>query len=232
MRRAIETLPDNLWEWDDEDVRTNPYLRQVRRLVSRVGASISGNDMEFPSPMRAAGATIIVSEGYETLRKRYSYAVPTESSLHAVASCGPLIEVGAGKGYWAKMLSEMGVDVMAYDIRRPEQNDYTDRQKPFTEVFVHDVDIVAAYPDRTLFICWPPLNDDMATRALSTYLAAGGSTLIYIGESAGGCTADDTFFAMIDASMVERPIGEADVLRWWGIHDSLWVFDRRFDKGA
>jgi len=227
MRKAIEALPKDGWEWDEQSLHRNPYLQEVRRLASTHGITISGNDMEFDFHPGLDAATVIIDQGYNVLRKRYSYAIPTPESLEVAASCGPIVEIGSGKGYWSKMLSEMGVDVMPYDVCDPKHNTYTDGERPFIEVFIADAEIVAAHPDRTLFLCWPPLNDDMASRALSLYLKAGGSTMIYVGESAGGCTGDDAFFEIIDSSMVQRSIGRADVLRWWGIHDSMWVFDRR-----
>ena len=51
-----------------------------------------------------------------SLRRRYSYSIPSEEALQAIASIGePMVEIGAGKGYWAKLLQEKGVDIVATD---------------------------------------------------------------------------------------------------------------------
>jgi hypothetical protein len=45
----------------------------------------------------------------------YSWAIPNEDALRAIAAHGPILEVGAGNGYWAQLLTERGVDVLAFD---------------------------------------------------------------------------------------------------------------------
>lgn len=46
----------------------------------------------------------------------YAYATPTRAALDALAALGPLVEVGAGTGYWAAALRSRGVEVHAYDV--------------------------------------------------------------------------------------------------------------------
>jgi len=45
----------------------------------------------------------------------YAYAVPSKNSLQTLKALGPLVEIGAGTGYWASLLQKMGVDIVAYD---------------------------------------------------------------------------------------------------------------------
>ena len=46
-----------------------------------------------------------------------AYAVPSDAGLAALANLGlPLIECGAGTGYWASLLRRRGVTVAAFDI--------------------------------------------------------------------------------------------------------------------
>ena len=51
----------------------------------------------------------------ETLCNKYSWGIPDDRSLKILKEFEPLIEIGAGKGYWAKLLREYGVDIVAYD---------------------------------------------------------------------------------------------------------------------
>lgn len=60
----------------------------------------------------------------------------------------------------------------------------------------------------------------MAHRALAAY---AGSTVIYIGEGHGGCTANDAFFDALAHWTVER---EVELPQWWGVHDALTVYRR------
>jgi len=50
-----------------------------------------------------------------TLVNKYAWAVPDDRSLEIVAKYSPIVEMGAGTGYWAKLLSDRGVDIVAYD---------------------------------------------------------------------------------------------------------------------
>ena len=49
------------------------------------------------------------------LCKKYSWAIPDERALQILESFAPLIEIGAGKGYWARLLRDRGVDILAFD---------------------------------------------------------------------------------------------------------------------
>jgi hypothetical protein len=46
---------------------------------------------------------------------KYAWAIPNERALHILTSFSPLIEIGAGKGYWAALLRLVEVDILAYD---------------------------------------------------------------------------------------------------------------------
>ena len=61
------------------------------------------------------------------------------AALSLLAARAPLVEVGAGTGYWAAALRRRGIDVLAYDLNPPatdaaEANAYHGRLPPFTEV--------------------------------------------------------------------------------------------------
>ena len=46
-----------------------------------------------------------------------AYAVPSEEAISLLANLGlPMIECGAGTGYWASLLRAQGVTIAAYDI--------------------------------------------------------------------------------------------------------------------
>ena len=55
------------------------------------------------------------------LRRCISHAVPSAQLLKALAKLGPIVEVGAGSGYWSAMLHERGVDTIAYDLDPPDR---------------------------------------------------------------------------------------------------------------
>lgn len=51
----------------------------------------------------------------EVLRAKYAFAVPSERALAAIVALDPIVEMGAGTGYWARCLQARGADVLAYD---------------------------------------------------------------------------------------------------------------------
>eukprot|EP00752_Nemacystus_decipiens_P004170 g3813.t1 len=57
----------------------------------------------------------IMCEGGDVLRQRFAWAIPDERALRIIQHFSPIVEVGSGLGYWAKLLRSRGADVMAYD---------------------------------------------------------------------------------------------------------------------
>lgn len=137
----------------------------------------------------------------------FSWAVPDDGALDLIAkhSPGGVVEVGAGTGYWARMLADRGVDVVAYDLHPFRcgcgARDWCSDGRNGTKAQWFDVqrggpDSAAAHPDRTLLLCWPPYGSPMAAQAVAAYHDAGGRTVAYVGEGEGGCTGDDDLYRL------------------------------------
>lgn len=154
----------------------------------------------------------------------YAWAIPSEEALATIKKYGPIVEIGAGTGYWAHLLRQRGVDILAYDRNPPpnEGNFHHKNAKCWTTVEHGGPGIAAAHSDRTLFLCWPPYDTPMAADCLAAYT---GKTVIYIGESWGGCTGDNKFFAELDANWEQ--VEEVDIPQYSWIHDYLYVYRRK-----
>ena len=116
-----------------------------------------------------------------TLAQRYSYVLPDERSLSALADLGPLVEMGAGTGYWAYRLRARGADVIAFDQAPPDGarvNRYHPSTSTWTEVVAGDHTSLTRYADRALLLCWPPLFSALG-ESLTYY---GGNTVAVIGD--------------------------------------------------
>ena len=168
---------------------------------------------------------------------RLSWAIPDPLSLQFVVAYtvgfDGLVEIGAGTGYWAWQLAQRGVGVAAFDEAPPDvaENVYcqddklpADRRLRTTYHPVAEGNTYAAkdFPDRALFLCWPPYGTPLAAAALAFYT---GNRLIYIGEGDGGCCADDDFFAALGKGWVE--VAEHRPVQWSGLHDWITVYDRK-----
>jgi hypothetical protein len=156
--------------------------------------------------------------------RRYAFAIPTEPALATLARYAPIVELGAGTGYWTFLLRGRGVDCVAYDLAPPDRMPNPNRFRPLTWTRVEQgaVEVLATHPDRALFLCWPSYRDPFAVRALRAYT---GPVLLYVGEPAGGNTADDAFFEQLERDW--RRVEEVTLPNWPGTRDSLTVYRRR-----
>jgi hypothetical protein len=116
-----------------------------------------------------------------TLAQGYSYVFPDDRSLAALARLGPLVEMGAGTGYWAYRLRALGVDIVAFDQAPPDgarPNRYHTTTATWTQVVAADHTILTRYSDRALLLCWPPLFSSLG-ECLTYY---SGNTVAVIGD--------------------------------------------------
>lgn len=175
----------------------------------------------------------------DVLCERYAWAIADPMALRFVAEhlAPQAIEIGAGTGYWAWQLSQIGIDILAFDLYPPQltgENHYhsprteDDRKlmhctrDVFFEVQEGDEKVARHYPERTLFLCWPPYDTDMASNCLNYY---AGNKLVYIGEGDGGCNADDAFFETLSTNWNE--VATHPIVQWWGLHDHITVYERK-----
>jgi hypothetical protein len=119
---------------------------------------------------------------------RFAWAIPTDDALAAVARHAPLLDAGAGTGYWAALLQARGADVVATDLAPPAAgaaNEWHRRaRRRWTEVAqASAVEAVRRHRDRTLLLCWPPYDDDASSWV--PLRAYRGDVLVYVGDRSG-----------------------------------------------
>jgi hypothetical protein len=119
----------------------------------------------------------------------YAYATPTTKALTTLKEYSPLVEIGAGTGYWASLLAKQGVDIVAYDKAPPskesrEQNTYHGEVPTFCSIEKGGPEVLGASSlgGKNLFLCYPPPNDDMAEKCLRFFK---GQHVLHIGEWQG-----------------------------------------------
>lgn len=163
------------------------------------------------------------------LRARYAYAVPGESALQVIGEYQPIVELGAGNGYWSRCLAERGIDVVAYDQRGEEWKARFPDQSTWHPVRQGGVEVVKEHPGHTLLIVWPPFATDFASKALGTY---EGEHFLYVGEALfgdeGSATGDLRFHEMLAKQwelVEEVPIPVFELM-----HDRLQVWRRKREQ--
>lgn len=172
------------------------------------------------------------------LQAIYAYAIPSPETLEwAVGFCGgrPVLELGAGRGYWAAQMARSGLHVEAYDSEPPNKLTNVSFPDAAGQADVwHSVgdlrefaENAADRSDQVLFLCWPPgWGDTMASHALAEFEKSGGKHLIFIGEEQGGKTGDDAFFDALSAGWV-LAAQDAKYVTWWNLNDVAQGWIRR-----
>ena len=210
-------------------VSANPYWEIVAPSVSeRAGRRVVDGGAEQGSA-RLAFAQMI-------LQAAYAYAIPSPETVDWVTRfCDgrPIVELGAGRGYWAAQLSRGGLLVEAYDVEPPDQAENVSFPRAGRQYDVwHPVDDlddchVGGWSNSVLFLCWPPgWGNTMASDALTAFEQAGGDRLIYIGEPKGGKTGDDAFFDALLARW-ELQVQDPQFVSWWNLSDVAQGWVRR-----
>ena len=210
---------------------TNPllYLHYLRWCESLVWLSLCITPRDIPTLLSACrlapvtnGDTINVTmKGRDPLMPEklrvwcdscriwpchlYSFATPSITSIRKLVELSPLVEIGAGTGYWSHMIRQAGGIVHCYDRDPPsavaacKANSYHGRTKQWTAVLRGGPEKSTQHgSSASLFLCYPPPDNDMALAALRAFK---GNTLCYVGEFSGD-TGTRSFEKLLVASFV------------------------------
>jgi hypothetical protein len=188
----------------------NPYLFEYEKQIKN--RTVKENFDPFQSQERI------------NLVQKYAWAIPDQDAIDIIAdfSVGKFCEMGAGLGYWANLIwrTQKLECVDAYDNCPKDSNRYiSPKSKSYYPIKIGDTSSCEGYD--TLFLCWPPYNEPMASDCLKSFT---GDRLIYVGEGYGGCTADEGFHKTLinEWKLVE----EIAINQFFGIHDRLFLYKR------
>jgi hypothetical protein len=200
----------------------NPYLNLVRMLFA-AGKEAPADEWELSPGLYQM---LDPSERRRELAALFAWAIPGDAALDLLARYAPLVECGAGMGYWAALLERRGVDVAAYDLLPPgaAANAFHRRERrPWTRVRRGStVAAVRRHRDRVLFLCWPPHEDEAASHA--PLRAYRGEVLIYVGERGDGVTGTLRFHRELALNWTS--VENVDLPRWPWLGDRLVVYRR------
>ncbi|WP_432837386.1 hypothetical protein [Dactylosporangium sp. CA-092794] len=201
------------------DPATNPLLELISILAG-------GRATPGPPRMPPGLARVLDLPGRRReLSSRLAWSVPTEAALGLIADHGPILDAGAGTGYWAALLRARGADVVATDATPPDGGGNPFHRERATWAPVERLPSVAAvrrHRDRTLLLCWPPPEDDAAGYA--ALRAYRGGTLLYVGGDAEGPTGTARLHRELDLNWT--PTDDLALPSWPGIPDRLTVWRR------
>lgn len=184
----------------------NPYLDLARILAG-------GPDLAWPTG--GLGNVLDLPARRRELAALFAWAIPDEGTLAVLCEHVPLVECGAGTGYWAALLQARGADVVPYDLAPPG--------RPWTGIRRADsVAAARASGNRALFLCWPPFDGDRASYA--ALRAFRGDVFLYAGGGADGPTGTVRFHR--ELALNWHPAEQAALANWPGLRDRLVVYRR------
>lgn len=162
-----------------------------------------------------------------TWTTNYSWTVSDPETLDFVRShCpGRVLDPLAGTGWWAHLLRQGGVEVLASDACPPTRDSAENLFHPHVDphIEVTELDAVEAMvfsdSEDTLLLSWPPPTS-IAVKALSQFR---GRRLVYMGEH-GGTDATETFFDQLTEQW--RPIDAHTPVQFECMNDAVSVWTR------
>jgi len=199
--RALRDTPH-----DQPSITNNPYWEAVRLLPVSTMLDIYDGDPHAPVRVEwilreslVDGPAMVVRQ---ILTRTYAWSIPTPGDLTWIKNrlrSQAVVEIGAGTGYWAWQLRQVGLNVVAYDANAAGPNEYCEAIQ-YHPVRLGGPADAADHPDRALLLCWPPRRRDVAAEALAAYR---GDELIYIGGFDSAVMASTSFFRALEQGWTE-----------------------------
>ena len=180
----------------------------------------------------------------------FAFATPTAAALRAVAESGEnscVADIGAGTGYWAALLREVGAEVDATDVAPPDRagkyggatagvggttvptNDYHGGAPCHAKVLAvgaREAARRAGERRATLLLCYAPPDSDMGAEALAAFVEAGGQTVAHVGEACGLTDTPAFAAALREGFVLARTLA---LPQWGNTANALTLWRRRGD---
>jgi hypothetical protein len=214
-------------EWRTALQRFTEYRGGLKDALRRRALHAGENPLlELYRLLMASPSTLLdLSERRRELASVFSWAIPTEAALDLLARYAPLVECGAGTGYWLALLRARGVQAVGYDRAAPgARNRYHRRTRgAWTAIArLKSVEAARRHPGHALLLCWPPCDDDGASYAVLR--ACRGEVLIHIGERDEGATGSVRFHRELALNWTLEE--ELELPHWPRLQDRVMVYRR------
>lgn len=214
-------------EWRRAAVAFAEYRGKLKDFQKAPVLGSGGNPcLELFQILMAAPARLLdLDERRRELASLFSWAIPTEAALEVLARHAPLVECGAGMGYWLALLRSRGVDAIGYDHASPGRGNayHPGRRAAWTSIQrLKSAAAARRHPERALLLCWPPYDNDAASYdVLRAYL---GDVMIHIGERDEGASGSVRFHRELALNWTVKE--ELELPHWPRLQDRITVYRR------
>lgn len=167
----------------------------------------------------------------------FSYSIPTDEAINEMKKYSPIIEMGAGLGYWAWILRNENCVIESFDNKSYfnkiiENNSYSLKSISNPEYWIEVKDgnpdiLKTNYENYTLFLSWPisEKEGEMASDCLKYY---SGNNLLYVGELEGGHTGGELFLSLLNSEwLLKRKIR---LPSWPGYDDNFYIYEKKINR--
>jgi hypothetical protein len=204
----------------------------MRKLKNTYRDALVDSDLDLQTT--DFDATMMHVEARRALCREYAWAIPDSrfvNQLKIFVAPRSVLEVGAGGGYWAYFMRQMGVPMVATDLL-PYKSKWSNRKWSAVKR-LGAVESVKMFPLHTLMMVWPEGNHHpMAAETLKAYR---GSHFVYVGEPArityhgqvvrGSC-GNDAFFEMLTDGW-DLVFQDTPIYTYQGIHTKHFFYVRQ-----
>jgi len=262
INTALKKLIDEFWtEYKGDSVIDFSFINDNSNSNSNSNYSITKKRMKIYNKYLKLIINFIhkkftlINKGEDTnlfLMREFcneiSWAIPTINVLKYIKEIvknNVIIEIGAGNGLWAALLTIISCEILATDNyswidegkedEEDEEDDETYYDIPYVK---NEEEALSNYiyykPNKSkiLFLCWPPNNNPMSFNALKYFTEEmNGKKFIYIGDMKGGLTGTDEFFDYLykyydEKIKTEKEIDELVMPNWYGNNSSIILYIR------
>jgi len=133
----------------------------------------------------------------EPLLNKYAWAVPSNAAIKLLTKFSPLVEMGAGKGYWAHLVQQQGGYVKPFDITVPAKSEAWTKVYEGTPESILSPAVAknkhAPLADLNLFLCYPDQGNEVGLPSIDAFQTLtddhnnfGQGTSIATGSGMGG----------------------------------------------
>lgn len=125
--------------------------------------------------------------------RAWGYSVPCAEAVIALRKLRPLVEVGAGTGYWTAMLQSAGHDMIATDLQAEGVLSHGFRIGAHCSIeSLEGQEAVRLHPERDVFCSWPTQGSTWVLSAAQAIQP--GRRLALIADGPGGVTGTPELF--------------------------------------